>query len=147
MNYSFSYHFKIFLYVMSLRRGIYGSFFLSLSSCQLFKVKTSLFDWKHYHISFKWWFFHPIHLFEQKRCYLMCFSWRLDRKRIRGKSNHKFHAQVMSSSQNCPRRVKLRKKTFSWVPEPINFSSETKLTICTLISVQLCWYGSILVEM
>ena len=38
-----------------------------LSSCHLFKVKTSLFGWKHYHSSLKWWFFHPIPLFEWKK--------------------------------------------------------------------------------
>ena len=40
---------------------------LSLSSRQLFKVKTSLFEWKHCHISLKWWSFHPIPLFEWKK--------------------------------------------------------------------------------
>ena len=31
-----------------------------LSSCQLFKVKTSFFEWKHCHIWLKRWSFHPI---------------------------------------------------------------------------------------
>ena len=77
---------------------IFGSFFLSLSSRQLFKVKTSLFAWKHCHISLKWWSFHSITLFEQKkvskRCHMMTFSWLLESKRTgaRGKRSHKFHA-------------------------------------------------------
>ena len=40
---------------------------LVLSLYQLFKVKTSLFEWKHCHISLKWWSFHPIPLFERKK--------------------------------------------------------------------------------
>ena len=31
------------------------------------KVKTSIFEWKHCHILSKWWSFHPIPLFEQKK--------------------------------------------------------------------------------
>ena len=67
---------------------------LFLSSCQLFKVKTSLFEWKHCHISLKWWSFQPIYLFEQKKCNLMTFLWRLESERTRagGKRNHKFPA-------------------------------------------------------
>ena len=59
-----------------------------------FKVKTSLFEWRHYHISLKWWYFHPIPFFlNKKRCHLMTFSWQLESERMRGKSNHKFRAK------------------------------------------------------
>ena len=37
------------------------------------RVKKSLFEWKHCHISFKWWSFHPIPIFERKKCHLMTF--------------------------------------------------------------------------
>ena len=67
---------------------------LSLLSRHFFLVKTSLFEWNHHHISLKWWFVHPIPLFEQIKCHLMSFSWQLESKRTRarGKSNHKFRA-------------------------------------------------------
>ena len=72
---------------------------LSLSSRQLFWVKTSLFEWKHCHIQpyfTQMMIFSP--LFEQKRCHLMIFSWRLESERMRawGKRNHKFQAVLAS---------------------------------------------------
>ena len=77
--------------------GICGFFFplplvLSLSSCQLFKVKTLLFEWKHCRISWKWWFFHPIPISEQKR---VSFD---ESERTRGNINHKFRAVDKSQS-------------------------------------------------
>ena len=39
----------------------------SLSTRQLFKVKTSLFQWKHHPFSLKSWSFHIIFFFEQKK--------------------------------------------------------------------------------
>ena len=47
---------------------------LLLSSRQRFKVKASLFEWKHCHISLIWWFFYTQYLFlEEKQCHLMTF--------------------------------------------------------------------------
>ena len=50
----------------STARNLWFLFLLALvlSSRQLFKVKTSLFEWKH--ISLKWWSFHPIPISERK---------------------------------------------------------------------------------
>ena len=78
--------FVVFLFSLTL--------VLSPSIRQLFEVKTSLFEWKHCHISLKWWLFHPITLYEQKKVPFDDISWQLEseRTRARGKSNHKFLA-------------------------------------------------------
>ena len=88
-------------YNIGLRRGIYGSFFLSFSSSQV----VNFIKWKHHCLSENIIFFHSNDdLFTQylflnkKRCHLMNFSWRLESKRTRGKRNHKFRALDESQS-------------------------------------------------
>ena len=56
-------------------------------------------------ISFKWWSFPPILLFEWKKVSFMIFSWQLESERTRGKRNYKFRAYYRSAKTwlgNCP---------------------------------------------
>ena len=80
--------FVVFLFSLTL--------VLSPSIRQLFEVKTSLFEWKHCHISLKWWLFHPITLYEQKKVPFDDISWQLEseRTRARGKRNYKFRTYI-----------------------------------------------------
>ena len=96
---------------------------LSLSNRQLFKVKTSLFEWK-------WWSFHPIPLFEWKKGVI----WWLfhDNLRARGKRNHKFRALFWRSlfNFNKPKKQeiirkfeKFWKKSFGFGKKPFGSDS------------------------
>ena len=59
------------------RCKICGSFFLSLSICQLFKMKNIII-----------WVKTLPYFTQMKRCDLMTFSWRLESERARGKSKN-----------------------------------------------------------
>ena len=83
--------------LIRFRRGICGSFFLSLL---FFRSQVINFlKWKNHYLSENIAIFHsnvdPFtqYLFlNKKRCHLMTFSWRIESERTRGKKNLKFHA-------------------------------------------------------
>ena len=81
-------------------------------------------------------FFHPIPLFEQKRCHLMTFSWRLKSKRTRawGKRNHKFH---VLDKLGCGTFIPQNKNS-NWLILP--YSTNVQWSVhCTLHCTLLYW--------
>lgn len=65
-------------------------FFFSLSSRQLFKMKLSLFKWRNCCVSLKWWSTQYLFL-NERRCYLITFSWWIEGTRATKRRNQKFY--------------------------------------------------------